>query len=337
MSAFDSSMHDRAVDPASSRVTCISAGLAGFPTTDSGRHPTAQYAFDAFAKPALQIADGRYTLPYEGRPSRREDPGHSQTEPLDHHRWFARSVVPAQIRTTFVADEPVVQRLLCGPLVSPEKLRGLTVEEADQAYNLFVRVRRLVGCTDQVSTLIRGRLRDALLIHKVMDNAIRRRCQTAMNIYHLQESVRDDLFQEATLILQSRLTSPDFHFCDQGLVRFVAWLDTVAERACLEASRCPRVEQPPKIALVDPDRMARVAAAPQKNEVDEKDFSDRQAAVINAIPDPNMREVIYDIGKERTIIETADRLGVTSSKVVRLREKGAEEVRRIWPAGRAGL
>jgi hypothetical protein len=317
----------------SSRVTCAFDGGVRLKSGCGARTALEQSAVYDPGVSVAQPADCRYTLPYDAYLPRLADPNRREFDSPPSRGHVRRTVGVAQeVRTTTTREAPQTS------VPSWEGgLERLPSGEVRHAHGLFVQIRWMLETVEWEITPAVERLRNELLIHPVMRHALKHGANVAGKICCLPNDLRNDLIQEAILIVRSRITSSRVHFRDEGPVRFVGWLEAVAVSACLEATRTPRLARLSEVTFVRPEMLAIVVAVSPIYEVDDRDFAERMTTVINVISDQDTREAMHDWRAERTLAESADRLKTTLSRVVRLRQNGLEILRRIWPAGIAGL
>jgi RNA polymerase sigma factor (sigma-70 family) len=186
-----------------------------------------------------------------------------------------------------------------------------------EAFRLFLQIRA-AG-----KSVVGQRLCREFVGHPSVQCLVRCNCNTVLKDLRRFQDLRDDVAQEATLILMARLTGGKIHFVDEGADHFGRWLCKFCHAACADA--CERLRRQWRLRSADSRQLEQLAAKPVREHL-----RDSLMRAIVQIADPEVRTaMIHWFVEELSVHESAALLGVCERTVYRLRWRGLEALHEL--------
>jgi DNA-directed RNA polymerase specialized sigma24 family protein len=167
----------------------------------------------------------------------------------------------------------------------------------------------------------RTRLANQMVGHAALGPKLVLACAVVLGHHASDSDLLDDVRQEASLRLIERFRADNLAYRDEGADRFGGWIYKVCKTACADALKaCGRLWFR---SIVLPG-MGQMEAYPARAEGER--LIDKVLRAIDAIPDPQVREIMLEYFAGDKVAVSAIRHGVSNATISRRRKAGIQFV-----------
>lgn len=166
---------------------------------------------------------------------------------------------------------------------------------------------------------------ESILLHPMFQRKLRSACGVVLKRWAQHDDLAADVLQEAICILETRLCAGKLASQSGGPEKFDAWIWEVVLSTTRRAWEKCRPIWLEKHVLIGSDELAAMEQ-PAGEAVDPGDL----LLAIDRVKNPLLRQTLKDWFHCLTLAESAQAQGLWISQVWELRQRAAEELRRIW-------